>query len=633
LGTVTMPSQLLVIDGQQRLTTVILLLEALKRALREEEPVEGFSAEKIKTRYLTRHLEKGEKFYKLLLSQTDDETLKAIVREGELPVEASLRVKENFKYFVEKIEDLKGDFAPLCQGIAKLAIVDIALSRGEDNPQLIFESMNSTGKALSAADLIRNYILMGLQPDLQTRLYENYWRPMEVDFGQLAYGEEFDSFMRHFLTVKNKEIPRSDQIYETFKIYAHRSQMGSGTVEEVVKEIRLFAGYYCAMTLGKEKESNLRASFNDLKEFKVDVAYPFLLEVYDDYRKGLLVASDFVQIVRLVETYAFRRAVVQIPTNSMNKTFARFMLSVDKSNYFESIKAALMTLTSYRRFPTDEEFSRDLAIRDLYNSRNRLYWLKKIESFGRKELPLFEEFSIEHIMPQNPDLNEWWRSALGPEWPDVQVRLLHTIGNLTLTKYNSEFSDKPFPEKRDLEKGGFKSSPLVLNEGLGVLETWNEETIGIRANALIMKALKVWSAPSFDRTLVASASPKDRPRMQYSYDDHKNLSKPKVMEIFNSLKTEILALDPLIYEDVLKLYIAFKAETNFVDIVVQSQCLQLTLNMSFAEIEDPQRRCVDIRALGKWGNGDVSFRVNSEEDIPYAMFLIRQSFEQQFDQD
>ena len=631
LGTVTMPSQLLVIDGQQRLTTVVLLLEALKRALREEEPVEGFSAEKIKTRYLTRHLEKGDKFYKLLLSQTDNETFKAIVREGELPVKASLRIQENFTYFVEKIENLKEDFVPLCHGIAKLAIVDIALSRGEDNPQLIFESMNSTGKALSEADLIRNYILMGLQPDLQTRLYEDYWRPMEVDFGQLAYGEEFDSFMRHFLTVKNKEIPRSDQIYETFKMYAQRSQVESVGVEEIVKEIRLFASYYCAMTLGKEKETDLQASFNDLKEFKVDVAYPLLLEVYDDYRKDLIAKNDFVQIVRLVETYAFRRAVVQIPTNSMNKTFARLMLSIDKSNYFESVKAVFMTLTSYRRFPTDEEFAHGLATRDLYNSRNRSYWLQKVESFGRKEIPAFEEFSIEHIMPQNLELNEWWRRALGPDWLEVQARLLHTIGNLTLTKYNSEFSDKPFPEKRDLKLGGFKSSPLTLNEGLGNLDTWNEDTINERAGQLIKKALIVWKSPTFDPKLAKSASASQRPRPQYSYSDHKYFSKPVVMEIFSDLKNEILAIDPAIYEDVLKIYIAFKAETNFVDVIPKAHGLRLTLNMSFADIQDPQKRCVDIHDIGKWGNGDVSLEINSKEDIPYAMFLIRQAFNIQFD--
>ena len=187
LSTVSLQAPLLVIDGQQRLTTITLLLEALQRALGEDEPVEGFSAEKIKSRYLTRHLEKGDKFFKLLLSQTDDQTLRAIIQERELPTELSMRVSENFEFFADEIGNLKGDLLHLCRGIAKLAIVDIALNRGEDNPQLIFESMNSTGKALSQADLIRNFILMGLQPELQTRLYESYWRPMELEFGQAAY--------------------------------------------------------------------------------------------------------------------------------------------------------------------------------------------------------------------------------------------------------------------------------------------------------------------------------------------------------------------------------------------------------------------------------------------------------------
>jgi uncharacterized protein with ParB-like and HNH nuclease domain/predicted transport protein len=633
LSSVSLQAPLLVIDGQQRLTTITLLLEALQRSLGTDEPVEGFSAEKIKTRYLTRHLEKGDKFFKLLLSQTDDETIKAVVQERELPAEPSLRISENFEFFLSEIESLQGDYDALCRGISKLAIVDIALNRGEDNPQLIFESMNSTGKALSQADLIRNYILMGLQPELQTKLYEAYWRPMELEFGQAAYGEEFDAFMRHYLTIKFAEIPRIDQIYDNFKFYAIKEEVSNAGVEELVKDLRQFAQYYCSMSLGREKEPELKRTFQDLKDLKVDVAYPFLLEVYGDYKSGQISKSEFVEIVRMVESYAFRRAVVQIPANSMNKTFARFALSINRENYLESVKAMFSSLKSYRRFPSDEEFERDLKIRDLYNFRRGAYWLRKLENFNRKEIPVLEEYSIEHILPQNEELNSWWQNALGENWGEVQSRLLHTIGNLTLTRYNSEFSDHSFPDKRDFPDGGFKTSPLALNQGLGELDTWNESTISERANVLVKKALKVWSEPKVDaaelKTLLNKQKSSDK--ASYSYEDHKYLQNNVVKALFLAIKEQVLAIDSAVYEDVLKLYIAFKADTNFVDVIFKASGLRLTINLAYSDIQDPQNRAVNVKNKGRWGNGEVSFEVDSKEDIPYAMFLIKQAYDRQFD--
>ena len=633
LSSVSLQAPLLVIDGQQRLTTITLLLEALQRSLGADEPVEGFSAEKIKSRYLTRHLEKGDKFFKLLLSQTDDETIKAIIQERELPAEPSLRIMENFEFLLSKIEALNGDHEALCRGLSKLAIVDIALNRGEDNPQLIFESMNSTGKALSQADLIRNYILMGLQPELQTKLYEAYWRPMELEFGQAAYGEEFDAFMRHYLTIKFAEIPRIDQIYDNFKFYAIKEEVSNAGVEELVKDLRQFAQYYCAMSLGKEKDPELKRAFQDLKDFKVDVAYPFLLEVYGDYKSGQISKSEFIEIVRMVESYAFRRAVVQIPANSMNKTFARFALSINRQNYLESVKAMFSSLKSYRRFPSDEEFARDLKIRDLYNFRRGAYWLRKLENFNRKELPVLEEYSIEHILPQNKELNTWWQKALGENWVEVQSGLLHSIGNLTLTRYNSEFSDRSFPEKRDFPDGGFKTSPLALNQGLGELDTWNELTISERANVLVKKALKVWPEPKADaaelKTLLTMQKSSDR--ASYSYEDHKYLQNNVVKALFLAIKEQVLAIDPAVYEDVLKLYIAFKADTNFVDVIFKASGLRLTINLAYSDIQDPQNRAVNVKNKGRWGNGEVSFEVDSKEDIPYAMFLIKQAYDRQFD--
>jgi uncharacterized protein with ParB-like and HNH nuclease domain/predicted transport protein len=633
LSTVSLQAPLLVIDGQQRLTTITLLLEALQRSLGQEEPVEGFSAEKIKSRYLTRHLEKGEKFFKLLLSQTDDETLRAIIQEREIPADPSVRIAENFNFFFSEIALLKGDLEALCNGIAKLAVVDIALNRGEDNPQLIFESMNSTGKALSQADLIRNFILMGLKPDLQTRLYEAYWRPMELEFGQAAYGEEFDAFMRHYLTVKFSEIPRIDQIYDNFKFYAGKDEVLAAGVEDLVKDLRQFAQYYCAMSLGKEKDPELKRAFQELKDFKVDVAYPFLLELYGDFKSGELTKSEFVEIVRLVEAYAFRRAVVQIPTNSMNKTFARFSLSINRENYLESVKAVFASLTSYRRFPSDEEFLHDLKLRDLYNFRRGAYWLRKLENFNRKELPVLEDYSIEHILPQNQDLNSWWKEALGENWTEIQFKYLHTIGNLTLTRYNSEFSDRSFIEKRDLPDGGFKTSPLALNQGLGALATWNLETIQARANQLAEKALKVWSSPVVDEAELKRVLSKEKSSVKtlYTYADHKNLQNPEIRGLFEALRDQVLSIDPAVYEEVLKLYVAFKADTNFVDVVFKSSGLRLTINLAFGDLQDPQNRAVNVKDKGRWGNGEVSLEVDSLEDVTYAMFLIKQAYVRQFD--
>ena len=360
--------------------------------------------------------------------------------------------------------------------LAKLVVVDIALSRDQDNPQLIFESMNSTGKELSQADLIRNFILMGLDPALQTRLYEDYWRPMEQDFGQEAYGTQFDSFMRHYLTVRMGDIPREHEVYEAFKEYSRTVPVRDAGIEVLVKEIRAFARYFCALALGTDEDATLSLAFHDLRELKVDVAYPFLLELYHDYASGTLSAVDFAAAVRLMEAYVFRRAICSIPTNSMNKTFATFSKVLKKDRYLESIHAQFLMLPSYRRFPSDDEFRRDLHTRDLYNFRSRSYWLRRLENHGRKERVPVDEYTIEHILPQNPDLPAAWRQALGAEWQRVQQQWLHTLGNLTLTGYNAEYSDRPFAEKRDMA-GGFKQSPLKLNAGIGQLDAWNETTI------------------------------------------------------------------------------------------------------------------------------------------------------------
>ena len=624
-------SPLLVIDGQQRLTTVSLILEALARKLEGGgEPVDGFSDKKIRNYYLLNDLEEGEKRYKLFLTQTDKDTLIALSDRRPEPQNFSLRVRDNFQFFEKKIAKLD-DLKPLCLGLAKLMIVDVALTRGQDNPQRIFESMNSTGRELSQADLIRNYVLMGLEPKHQTSLYEDYWRPMEVEFGQEAYGEHFDGFMRYYLTLKTGRLPNIGNVFEEFKIYANPSDKKENiNVDTLVQDVRKFASYYCAMALGQEEDEVLASAFADLRELKADVTYPLLLELYEDYSEGILNRNDFAESIRLIESYIFRRAVCAIPTNSHNKTFATFVKNIDENRHLESLKAHFLQLPSYRRFPNNEEFYRELKQRNLYNFRSRSYWLRRLENHDRKELVEIGRYTIEHIMPQNEDLRPEWREALGDGWEKNHQTWLHTLGNLTLTGYNSEYSDKPFLEKRDME-GGFRESPLRLNEGLGRVEKWNISEIQRRADRLAKIATRVWGDPQLSPEVFDTYFPKKEIKsMGYAVNDHKYLDQPGfTRQLFKVFRERVLALDPGITEEFLKLYVAYKAETNFVDLIGQSDQLRLTLNIDFHELYDPRRIAVDVTNKGKWGNGNVGLVVSSEDDIPYAIGLVRQSLEKQ----
>ena len=630
LSQVTHQAPMLIIDGQQRLTTISLLLEALARTIGNDyEPVDGFSAPKIREYYLTNRLEKRNKYFKLLLSRADDATLKTIIQNIEYPIEASIRVTQNFELFQVLLKNLKGDYHAVCSGLAKLVVVDIALSRDQDNPQLIFESMNSTGKELSQADLIRNFVLMGLDHDLQSELYEKYWRPMEVEFGQEAYGAQFDNFMRHFLTVRTGEIPREREVYEAFKEYSRTKPVHAAGSEALVKEIRTIAGYFCAMALGRESDPALAAAFADLRELRVDVAYPLLLEMYDDYVKNTLNTQEFVAAIRLIESYIFRRATCGIPAFGMNVTFANFGKALDKAHYLESVKAHFLLLASARRFPDDNSFRHALHSRDFYNFRSRNYCLRRLENFGRKEPVSVAQYSIEHILPQNPDLPLAWRDALGPDWQNVHAQWLHTLGNITLTGYNSEYRDFPFEKKRDMS-GGFSASPLALNAGLGQLRTWNEVTIRERGRRLAIMAVDVWAAPQLDSITLARHRPsRNLSSNTYSILDHPHLGNGKIRTLFDALRSEILSIDPSVREEFYRPYIAYKAETNFVDVIPQARRLKLSLNMPFSEIVDPLGVCRDVTQVGHYGNGDVEVGMQSIEELSYIINLVRQSFERQ----
>ena len=635
LSSVTSQEALLVIDGQQRLTTSTLLIAALAKHFETHnlsELLEAFSNRKLRNYYLLNPDEEGERQFKLILSETDKDTLLAILQNTPMPAEPSSRITENYALFQELIASHHSELEAICQGIAKLVIVDVSLDRAQDNPQLIFESMNSTGLELSQADLIRNYILMGLEPKLQAELYKTYWRPMEKAFGQGAYVVHFDAFMRHYLTAKTSEIPNVREVYVAFKVFARSFE---GNTRDLVADIHAYAGYYCAIALGSEGHAGLKQAFHDLRELKVDVSYPFLLDMYHDYQKGLLSSEEALNIVRLVESYVFRRAICAIPTNSLNKTFAGMSRTLKKDRYLESVCAAFLLLPSYRRFPLDDEFQRDIKVRDLYNFRSRSYWLRRLENHGRKERVVVEDYTVEHILPQNEALSKEWQDELGADWQRIQQDWLHTLGNLTLTGYNSEYSDRSFAYKRDdvTDKDGnpvgFSHSPLKLNLGLGNVETWDEAAIKARADRLSASAAKVWGVPQLVADILDAYRPVTATSQQYSLADHPHLTNGAMHDVFEALRKEVLTLDPCINEEFMKLYVAYKAETNFVDVVPQVKRLRLSLNMPFHEIDDPKGICLDVTSLGRWGNGDVEVGLSSVDELPYVMGLIRQSFDRQ----
>ena len=642
LGTLAVQAPKLVIDGQQRLTTVTLLLTALADVLDglpedQQEPIEEFAPAIIRETYLTRRHQKGDKHFKLLLSDTDRVTLMALVdpTAAALPTEPSIRIQENHQFFLEQLRAPTTDLAVVCRGISKLLVVDVALSRDQDNPQLIFESMNSTGRELSQADLIRNYVLMGQPPELQERLYTLHWRPMEQAFGQEAYsGNEFSAFMRDFLTLKTAEVPRLDLVYEVFKQYERQPAVADAGIEALLGDLHTTAIRYCRVALGQEPDPQLRDAFHDLRELKVNVVMPLLLELYGDHQAGLLSRNELLEALRLLEAYVFRRAVCAIPSNSQQKTFATFGRSLRRElgHYLPSFKAHLLDLPSYRRFPSDEEFRRDLQIRNLYKfNKSCSYWLRRLENHQRKEPIAVADYTIEHILPQNPVLPSAWRDALGPDWAQVQEEWLHRLGNLTLTGYNPELSDRPFLDKRDHQEGGFRTSPLRVNHGMGQLERWDVDAMRQRGETLAARALDVWTSPQLSKEQRQLYKPNKRVETTYTIADHPQLINPQIRAVFDALDAGIRALDPNVLQEVLKLYIAYKAETNFVDIVPQAKRLRLSLNMPFAELDDPKGLAKNVTDVGRWGNGDVEVGVATLAEVPYAIGLIRQSLDRQLD--
>lgn len=499
------PQQLLLIDGQQRLTTISILLCAIK------DYVQKFNLEtklinlaKIKNQFLYNSDEIDEDKYKLLLNVQDKETYIKLIDNTIFTVnKPATNIIKCYEFFYEHIEDFikqDGQIDEIYAGIFKLSLVSISLDKDSDNPQMIFESMNSTGKDLSQTDLLRNYLLMDLTPEKQTRLYKTYWKPMEELFGEDIYKNDvnkFDYFIRDFLTLKSDTgyICKINNVYENFKRYYLDNNCEKFAV---LKDLFTYAKYYACIDLLQEKDDELKLYWQEFKKLDSHVVYPFLLKLYDDYSRQILIKEDFKKILQVVISYLWRRAICEIPTNSLSKTFATLYQAVDKEDYVNSIIKAFVFKSSYKRFPSDYEVREKLQTKDIYHFRLRKYLLEALENYYHKE-PIdlnTANYTIEHIMPQNIEHNLSWQQMLGEDWQEVHSLYLHSLGNLTITGYNAEMSNKSFGEKVNGESG-FKHSHLKLNESIAQCDVWNKKAIQRRTNILTDIILKIWKYPEF----------------------------------------------------------------------------------------------------------------------------------------
>lgn len=612
--------EFLIIDGQQRLTTISLLLLAIYHLLSSGKMVsrDHQLTDKILKKYLIDEYEPEEKRIKLKPIKNDQKAFGILFDQDEEYIPDS-NLTINYRYFYDRIQHGELDIDELFDAICKLEIINISLNH-EDNPQLIFESLNSTGLNLSEGDKIRNYILMGLPNDQQTKFYEKYWNRIE------SYTDyDVSSFVRDYLSIKQQSTPNMNSVYPTFKKYVEDAEVAD--IEPLLKDLLEYAKRYAFLIKGGHSDERLNSCIYRLNRLSTSVTRPFLMEVIRLSESGALTADELIEVFHFTESYLFRRAICDLPTNALNKIFLLLHREIirfdgDESHYVEKFKYALLSKRERTRFPSDEEFAECMSTRNIYgmNPKNKLYLFERLENSETSETKDVwghldrGEYSIEHIMPQH--LTAAWIVSLGDNYEAIHTNWLHRLANLTLTAYNSRYSNSPFAEKRDMPHG-FKDSGLRINQWVGRKEQWGLPELEERDQLLKNTVIGIWPYPT------SNYHPQKKQMDAIALDEDVILTGRVLSKYsFKGAEQPVASWADMYQQVITMLHSENKAVLTKLA-VSQDPAVDLSLHFSMSPTSFNSCRQIDTD-LYVWTGTDTQYKINNLRKI-FAIFDVPES--------
>lgn len=627
----------LLIDGQQRLTTLTALMIALRdhiQATNWSGSDDGPTIEKVDAYYLKNVHETGQRQYKLMLRRRDKATLQALI-DGRNPSEFGEKYSEllveAYEFFRAALRERDSDPEDVYQGVARLSLVDVTLVRNIDNPQLVFESMNSTGIDLRQSDLVRNYLLMGLDESEQTRLYNEYWSRIESFFRTSA--NAFDGFLRDYMALEKglTQQIRMDRIYSEFKSFRNRD--GERSLEHLLADMTRVARTYASfLGIAPMLRPWLADAMSHMRSLNTTQGL-LIMRLYDCHEKDLLSQDEFVRAVELIESYLLRRAVLGLQTRGYWSVFARIAHDLNQESVFESLQVALALLRGNNRFPSNEEFKRELQERDLYSLRVCKHILDRLENAGHQEPSPVRNYSIEHIMPQEIMAVAEWQEMLGENFSEDHAVWLHRLGNLTLTAYNSTYSNRPFDEKKAID-GGFRQSAVRLNEDVKEAQRWTPSEIRARGERLAARALEIWPHHEADAESIQAAYIRTLRKRASSRKASELEMGDAVRRVLDGIRSSVRDLVDVIEVIEGRKSVCLYGPDFFAELIPMSYYVRVILPLDFSEVEIPEELTVYDASTWKFvpnrvhTDNDLIADIHNEAEITAVIPMMRQALDQ-----